>query len=306
LWSASVFSYDSMGRVNGMAECLPLWCGNSPLDKRLDFSYERTGNLNTSTDGAGVTTTYSYTPAGEIGQISSSLSDATHPGTLVSNLKNGPYGPISYQLGNGSEASLTYDIMGRAWGRWICSTSVQPYCAGGNQIYGSDAGILGAHISFSDDTAVTEHRDYSYDEFNRLKSTSIRQGQKTFSYSYDRYGNRWQQNAPQGGPAPSYGFNKSNNQMSGYGYDAAGNMTYDGFHNYIYNTEGNITNVDGGAGAVYVYNALNQRVQVDLPTVSHQYVYNAAGQRVSVWDTNTDAQVQGALLGQHTDCVLLQ
>jgi YD repeat-containing protein len=165
---------------------------------------------------------------------------------------------------------------------------------------------LGAHISFSDDTAVTEHRDYSYDEFNRLKSTSIRQGQKTFSYSYDRYGNRWQQNAPQGGPAPSYGFNKSNNQMSGYGYDAAGNMTYDGFHNYIYNTEGNITNVDGGAGAVYVYNALNQRVQVDLPTVSHQYVYNAAGQRVSVWDTNTDAQVQGALLGQHTDCVLLQ
>jgi hypothetical protein len=48
---------------------------------------------------------------------------------------------------------------------------------------------------------------------------------------------------------------------SGYSYDAAGNMTYDGNHSYTYDAEGNITAVDGGGKASYVYNALNQRVR---------------------------------------------
>ena len=38
-------------------------------------------------------------------------------------------------------------------------------------------------------------------------------------------------------------------------------MTYDGFHSYTYDAEGNITAIDGGATAQYVYNALNQRVR---------------------------------------------
>ena len=57
----------------------------------------------------------------------------------------------------------------------------------------------------------------------------------------------------------------SSNQTSrgGYKHDAAGNMTADGTgtHTYTYDAEGNITAVDGGATAAYVYNALNQRVR---------------------------------------------
>ncbi len=57
---------------------------------------------------------------------------------------------------------------------------------------------------------------------------------------YDRYGNRTQQNALQSGPSPLYLFNTSNNQITGFTYDAAGNLMTDGVHNYQYDAEGNI------------------------------------------------------------------
>ena len=38
-------------------------------------------------------------------------------------------------------------------------------------------------------------------------------------------------------------------------------MTNNTVHTYTYDAEGNITAVDGGATASYVYNALNQRVR---------------------------------------------
>jgi RHS repeat-associated protein len=298
--AASVFSYDPMGRVTAMAECLPLWCGNSPLDRRLDFSYDLTGNQATASDGAGTTTTYTYSPASEITSISSSMSGTTYPSSLLSNVQNGPYGPFIYGLGNGVSVNLTYDGLGRSNGRWVCYGSNQTYatnqmyCPGGTQLYAYEVTWQGQRATSSADTALAQGHWYGYDEFNRLQSSTVNFGTvQNFTYVYDRYGNRWQQNAPQGGTAPSYSFNKNNNQIYGYSYDAAGNMTSDGFHSYTYDAEGNITDVDGNAGAVYIYNALNQRVQVDWPTVSHQYVYNASGQRVSVWDTNTHAQVQG-------------
>ena len=39
----------------------------------------------------------------------------------------------------------------------------------------------------------------------------------------------------------------------------AGDMTNDKFHTFTYDAEGNITAVDGGSTASYLYNALNQR-----------------------------------------------
>ena len=41
---------------------------------------------------------------------------------------------------------------------------------------------------------------------------------------------------------------------TGYGYDAAGDVTSDGPHTYTYDAEGRISSVSGsGASAAYVY-----------------------------------------------------
>jgi uncharacterized protein RhaS with RHS repeats len=57
--------------------------------------------------------------------------------------------------------------------------------------------------------------------------------------------------------------NPANNQITypGYAYDAAGNLTSDGVHNYTYDAEGNMLTVDGGSTAQYVYDAFNRRVR---------------------------------------------
>ena len=66
----------------------------------------------------------------------------------------------------------------------------------------------------------------------------------------------------------------------GYIYDAAGNMTNDTFHTYTFDAEGNITAVDAGQTASYLYNALNQRVQTTVGGAVTGYLFTAAGQRV--------------------------
>ncbi|HMH14390.1 MAG TPA: hypothetical protein VK578_14920, partial [Edaphobacter sp.] len=141
------------------------------------------------------------------------------------------------------------------------------------------------------------HDFAGYDDFNRLSSRTVYAGTaQNFSYVYDRYGNRWQQNVTAGsGPSPQLSFNTATNRIStnGYAYDAAGNLTNDGFHTYTYDAEGNITAVDGGGTAQYVYNALNQRVRTVVGSTPTEFVFNSNGQRVSVWNGSTRAAIRG-------------
>jgi YD repeat-containing protein len=70
-------------------------------------------------------------------------------------------------------------------------------------------------------------------------------------------------------------------------------MTNDGNHSYTYDAEGNITAVDGGGTASYVYNALNQRVRTVANGGTTEFVFNAASQRVTEWNAATHGLNQG-------------
>ena len=54
------------------------------------------------------------------------------------------------------------------------------------------------------------------------------------------------------GPTWSASSNAQTNQIMGYGYDAAGNLTNDGDHTYQYDAEGNLLTIDAGNTAAYV------------------------------------------------------
>jgi RHS repeat-associated protein len=286
--AASVFSYDPMGRVNAMAECVPSQCGNSPLDKRLDYAYDLAGNMTSSSDGAGVTTSYTYSPASEVQTITSSLNDATHPGTLVSNVQNGPNGPLGYSLGNGLTNVSTRDTLGRMNGGSFCSGSSAFYCVGGTAVYWFTNAWKGDRSLGDCDTGFNQCLNYGYDEFNRLASRSS-SGNTEFTYVYDRYGNRWQQNAFLGGPSPQLTFNTATNQVSGYTYDAAGNVLNDGFNSYQYDAEGNLIQTNTGSATFqYTYNALNQQVRFDYNSSTFstyiESIFNAQGKFSANWN----------------------
>jgi RHS repeat-associated protein len=299
--SGSVFSYDQVGRTNYLDECLPSGCGNVAYNRLQHYVYDLAGNLITSTDGGGTTgatSNYTVSPANELLTMISSLNNATNPPSLVSNIQNGPNGPISYELGNGLSSVFGYDTLGRLSGGWICSGSTSPSCTGGTQSYDFSSTWKGVRLTNSSDSILSQTSTYGYDEFNRLTSRSVTAGTaQNFTYLYDRWGNRWQQNVVAGsGPNPQFSFNPATNQIntSGYAYDAAGNMTNDGSHTYTYDAEGNITQVGtGGSTAQYVYNALNQRVKTIVASATTEFVFNASGQRVSVWNGSTKTQLQG-------------
>ena len=288
------FSYDAMGRVAELGECTPSTCGVGGYN--LYYTYDWAGNMLTSTDGAGVTSTYTVSPANELLSLTSSLSNTTNPADIISGMQDGPNGPNSYSIGNGLQNVNTYDALGRLQGGWICSGSSSGYCSGGSQSYGFTMSNTGVRITSASDTVENVGAFFGYDEFNRLTSRVVGTGAaQNFTYVYDRWGNRWQQNVTAGsGPQPQYSFNPANNQITtaGYAYDAAGNMTSDGSHTYSYDAEGNITAVDSGSTAQYTYNALNQRVQTVANGATTEFVYNANGQRVSIWNT-ANTQLQG-------------
>lgn len=76
-------------------------------------------------------------------------------------------------------------------------------------------------------------------------------------------------------------------------YDAEGNTNSTGGKSFGYDAEGNITAVDGGGTAQYVYDALNHRVRAAANGSTKEYVFNAAGQRVSIWNAGIGGQLQG-------------
>jgi YD repeat-containing protein len=120
---------------------------------------------------------------------------------------------------------------------------------------------------------------YSYDNLNRLIGASAvrttMQGiPNTFAgalptWTYDAFGNRTSENWGGSGsytvPASTTAnFTAATNQLAGpqYTYDAAGNVTWDGINNYLYDAEGRICAVKNTTGAItgYIYDAAGIRV----------------------------------------------
>ena len=292
--AGTAYSYDAVGRPIYLDECLPSGCGTASYNHQLHYTYDWAGNLTSSADWGGVVTTYSLSPANELWSMTSSLNAQVDPPNLISNVQNGPNGPVSYNMGNGLSNLNAYDSLGRLEGGWVCNAAnLSIGCTGGTQYYGYWINWSGVQATLTVDSILNQTSNNSYDEFNRLSSRTLSGTQATSSYVYDRYGNRWQQNSSPSGPSPQYSFNASNNQISTYSYDAAGNMTNDGFHTYTYDAEGNITAVDGGATAQYVDNAFNQRVRTVVGSAATEFVFNVAGKRVSSWNGTTRGWEQG-------------
>ena len=294
--AGEVFMYDAMGRPTTMIQCLPSHCGDGAYNRTTSVTYDWLGNELTASDGAWVTTTYTYSPANEVQSITSSAT----PPTLVSSIQNGPFGPTTWTYGNGLKGVALYDPQGRHTGQWVCNGSTSYNCTGGSEIWGYWILNRADRVIESCDDGIGPCANIGYDDLGRMTARNPVSGtQGQYTYGYDRYGNRWQQNAVNGGATLLLSFDKTTNRINstGYVYDAAGNLmsvsTAGVIHTFTYDAEGNLTQVDGGNTAKYTYNALNQRVRIDQGGVAREYVFNPQGQRTTIWDGQTTALDQG-------------
>ncbi len=296
-------SYDAPGHVTTLWKCAPSICGGSNQSSRpaIQTQYDLAGFLTYESDAASGGIRYGRSPAGEITSMTNeTYNDQINPGTLVSNVVNSPFGPLTYQLGNGLSSNQTYDSMGRLDGTWVCQGTTSPFCNGGGGLYGNLDTIHGTRVTSICDTVLNQCQNNGYDEFNRLASVTANpynQGSPgSFTYTYDRYGNRLSQSSINGGPSPSYTVDPATNHLGGISYDAAGNAMNDGLaHSYTYDAEGNVLAVDGGQTASYVFDAQNRRVRVQNSSGTLEFLSDAMGRRTSTWNAANNFGIEGRI-----------
>jgi RHS repeat-associated protein len=109
LKTATVNSYEKMGRIKNQWQCTPQNCGAGYFS--LPYTYDFLGDIISAGNGEGVTIGYGpFNGAAELTTVTSTLSDANHPATLFSNPTYTPFGAISnLQLGNGITEKRAYN-----------------------------------------------------------------------------------------------------------------------------------------------------------------------------------------------------
>lgn len=127
----------------------------------------------------------------------------------------------------------------------------------------------------------TFSRTYGYDALNRIQSMSdsaTGQSCKGLSWTIDAWGNLTAE-TPTAGTCYNFlvAVGTNNQLQSGYQYDAAGNMIYDGSHHYSYDAENRIVQVDSGSTASYVYNENGRRVRKNTGSGFTEYFYGPNG-----------------------------
>jgi RHS repeat-associated protein len=219
--------------------------------------------------------TSQYNSAARLTQVTSSLNDASHAPTLLSNIQYNQFGQAtSDSLGNGVNESFGYDLRGRE----ISVSAVK----GANTVYSLGGPGTGNTMSYTPNSSLAGANDsvngnwsYGYDALNRIASAS-QTGGSSLSFDIDRNGNRWHQN-PNG---TQVGFNSATNQIAsgnGVTYDAAGNIINDGVHSYTYDAEYRITKVDSGSTATYLYDAFGRRAQRIVGVNTYDELYDLGG-----------------------------
>jgi RHS repeat-associated protein len=286
--TATAYSYDSMGRVVFEWEQVPSLSPNGQVEYS---TFDLAGNLASTENSAYNSFYYGHDGANRLTTVTASLSDSQHPATLYSVSSSvGFYPPGEVRdatLGNGLTETLAFNS--RLQPCRVNVNSASAYYStctdstlSGNVMdftVGYNAGSNNGNIATWSATGnQTFSRSYTYDSLNRISTmtdSASSQACKGLSWTIDAWGNMTAQ-TPTGTCFPFSSSALPNNQLTGYTYDAAGNVTYDGNHHYTYDAAGNVT-YDGNHH--YTYDAENRIVQIDSGSTA-SYVYNENGKRV--------------------------
>jgi len=276
------FGYDVMGRTTSRTVCTPSTCPGSTRFN-LGFQYDLAGDLLSYSNGEGVTITENYDGALHLSSVTSSLVDSTHPGTLWTANSYNAIGLTGATFGNDVTESLGYDTRQRLTSQNYQNSSQVLYQYGLG--YFADSSVQ----SLSDSS--NGNWTYSMDSLNRLYTATATSGPyngTSLQWGYDAFGNRATQTATAGSaPQPQFSMN-TNNQIVGYCYDSAGNLTDEGScpqpgytHQFTYDGAGHLVSPDYG-NTTYVYNASGSRVAKRVSGSStYEYLYDVNGNQIT-------------------------
>src|SRR5271157_5970007 len=304
--TATVYSYDLMGRVLNFWQCEPDNCASPPWWDTI-YTYDLAGDITSWKHPAGFTIYNGFNAAQQVTSITNSWNDATHPGTLAT-MTYGPFGALNTLVngcaGSGcTQVQETYDYNNRLQPVQIQlgtpSNNAADYCLVYNYYSGSNpsscavppqgtlnnGNAMGYWYQDDVNASFSHAASYAYDSLNRL-ATAVATGSSTYNLTFgsDRYGNlTCQTNGQTNGYCGNYSFNSANNQIStsGFSYDAAGNVTSNAAvapaQTYQWDAEGRVASVNGGSVWSFTYNAMGHRVQWTNPGGHQDALFDPEG-----------------------------
>jgi RHS repeat-associated protein len=304
LAGSGIYTYDLMGRLKTEQRT------TGTVSKSMSYDYNLDGGVTALHYPSGAVVTYTNQSAGRptsaIDTVNS-INYVTGPTGPGSYAKYAPDGSISSLINgyNAGFAGITSTFMNNLRlqpCRITAGTGTLPISCADTTAHGNifdiaydfglgngDNGNVLNIVNFKD---TTRNQSFGYDSVNRLTSAqnagsdcnpqTVNNKTKYWgnSYTYDEWGNLNQKIFTKCGAENLSVAPLTNNQLTGYGYDAAGNMTNDptDLVTSVYDQENRISvATKNGVATTYVYDAAGNRVQKSNGASGTLYWYMAPG-----------------------------
>jgi len=278
--AGSYYGYDGLGRVLKRIQ------RTDSINYLSEATYNKAGAALTETYPAvpGATDrrtiSYNYDGAGRLLSLNSGAPTYA-AGASVTGISYTPHGALDKEtLGNGFTHDINYNARLQPSQIRLGTTTTPTSLLDLTYNYGTtnnNGNVLDVTEKVG---AWTRKQVYTYDELNRLDLTEENNGTTTTPLwtednEYDRFGNRWE--VVSGGTPLTF---NSKNQIVGYVYDAAGNLTDDTVSTYGYDAENRLKAV-GTVTTAFTYDGEGKRVRKDFPLQERvRFVYGISGQLV--------------------------
>jgi len=246
--------------------------------------YSLSGSMQSQTypsvPGAGDRRTVSYTNdnAGRLASVNSAATSYAPAASVSSIGYSAPGGLSSETYGNNLIHGVTYNSRLQANEIKLGTSGAPASNVSITYNYGTTANNGNLQSTSYAGGGLSYTQTFGYDELNRL-TTSQEGASWSQTNSYDKYGNR----SIVGG---GLSFTASSNRITGWSYDAAGNLLNDGAHAYTFDAENKISKVDGISA--YVYDGDGQRIR-KLVNENLRFIYGVGGLQIAEFDGSSGA-----------------
>jgi RHS repeat-associated protein len=286
--TSTSLTYDSMGRPLTVTSCTPA-TGLISGCYVTQMAYDLAGNMVQMTYPSTRVVTYGFNAGNQMNQLQFAKWAGSTVGlnyvTVADTNFDASSRPKSITLGNGVVETAQFNPREQMQEDTISLPGVATLADHIYNYTNSSKANNGAVLSVTDNLNAARSQFYSYDPLNRL--TSATEGRWGLSFTYDPWGNRLQQNVTAGTANQVQITVDANNRIHGaapgctsataYCYDLDGRLLNDGFHQYVFDGESRISQVDAGK-ARYTYDAASNRVRKDVTgSPSTEYVYLGTG-----------------------------
>jgi len=235
-----------------------------PSGRTINYTYSGAGRMLSAVDPTGpinYITSAKYAPQGASSSYTNGFVAGGFAGITTTNSYNSRLQPVSISAASptASIISLCYDFHSH--------TSINlPPC-----VFPAGTGDNGNVYQIVNNRDSNRTQNFTYDYLNRIQQANSSGPTWGETFTIDPWGNLTNRGAV-GGKTYYEGLRQSalpSNQLTGFGYDAAGNMTSNNGTTYKYNQEGQLTNlIINTTNDIYLYDGDGRRVKKNIGPVT--------------------------------------